>query len=159
MNVLGQLCLLAAFVGSGYAAFAGVVGRGRGRRAVGRSGDWAAVGSVLALTVVTAVLARALLVKDFRLAYVAEYSSRLLPWHYSLSALWVGQSGSLLVWAWFLGVLALAERFWPRRQQSELREQAFSVMMVYLCFLAAVMVFGADPMELSLGTPREGAGL
>jgi len=159
MNVLGQLSLFFAFVGSGYAAFACMVGRQPDRRRIGRSGDAAGVVSVLALTTVTVVLARALLVKDFHFAYVAEYSSRRLPWHYSLSALWVGQAGSLLVWAWFLGVLGLVYRFWPHRKRSELREHVFGMMMAYLSFLVAVMVFGADPMEPSLGSPREGAGL
>jgi cytochrome c-type biogenesis protein CcmF len=31
--------------------------------------------------------------------------------------------------------------------------------MAYQCFLAAVMVFGADPMQPSLAVPQEGAGL
>jgi cytochrome c-type biogenesis protein CcmF len=159
MNTLGELCLLGAMVASGYAAFACITGYRHGHRDVSRSGDYSAVGAVLALGVVTAVLARALLVRDFSFAYVAEYSDRLLPWHYSLSALWVGQSGSLLVWAWFSGVLAIGYRFWPRRESSPLRESAFGLLMAYLCFLVAIMLFGADPMEHSLGTPRNGAGL
>ena len=57
----------------------------------------------------------ALLAKDFRFAYVAQYSSRSLAWYYALSAFWVGQAGSLLFWAWSVGVLAMIYRFWPRR--------------------------------------------
>ena len=49
--------------------------------------------------------------KDFRFEYVTQYSDPLLPWHYSLSALWVGQAGSLLVWGWFVAVLAVVFRF------------------------------------------------
>jgi cytochrome c-type biogenesis protein CcmF len=159
VNTVGQLALLIALVGTGYAAFALVMGRHSGSRAIARSGDAAAAASVAALTVVTAVLARALVVKDFSLAYVAEYSSRLLPWHYSLSALWVGQAGSLLVWAWLMGVVTMAYRFWPRRSPSPLGEFTLAVLMAYLACLVAVMVFGADPMEPSLATPRDGAGL
>jgi cytochrome c-type biogenesis protein CcmF len=156
---LGELCLLGALVASGYAAFACIVGEWRGHQAVSRSGACSAVAGVLALSGVTGVLAWALLVKDFRFAYVAEYSSRLLPWHYSLSALWVGQAGSLLLWAWFSGMLAIAYRYWPRREPSRLRQPAFGLLMAYLCFLVTVMVFGADPMQRSLGTPQDGAGL
>ena len=51
------------------------------------------------------LLAQALIVKDFRFQYVTEYSDALLPWHYSLSAFWVGQGGSLLfgrgLWRWW----------------------------------------------------------
>ena len=159
MTVLGQLCLLIAFVASGYAAFACVVGAWPDHRRFARGGALAGITAVLALTAASGVLAWALLAKDFRFAYVAEYSSRLLPWHYSLSAFWVGQGGSLLLWAWLLGLLAVAYRFWPGRKPSELRRPAFGVLMAYLCFLVAIMVFAADPMRPSFGAPREGAGL
>ncbi len=159
MSILGQLLLLVAFVASGYAAFAILVGRIRGYRAMSRSGDAAALISVLALTAVGGILVWALLVKDFGFHYVVQYSSRLLPWHYSLSAFWVGQAGSLLLWAWFSGMLAMAYRFWPRRESSPLREPAFGVLMAGFCFLVAIIVFAADPMQPSLATPEEGIGL
>ena len=85
--------------------------------------------------------------------------AELLPWHYALSAFWVGQAGSLLFWAWSVGVLAMIYRFWPRRTASPLREPAFAILMAYQCFLVAIMVFGADPMQPSLVVPREGGGL
>ncbi len=200
MRVLGEICLLAAFVASGFAAFACPAGAARQHRRVRLAGLWAAAVSVLGLSVVTAVLAWALYRKDFAFAYVAQYSSALLPWHYSLSALWVGQSGSLLLWAWLLGLVALVFRCWPptvalslRERKSlrlrsaavlpatsrspvsrkpvpasrpdaatchaSLRDYAFGVLMGYLCFLTAVMVFAADPMEASLSAVREGDGL
>ena len=118
-----------------------------------------ALSAFLALTLVSAILAEALLANDFRFAYVAQYSSRLLPWYYALSAFWVGQAGSLLFWAWSVGVLAMIYRFWPRRTASPLREPAFAILMAYQCFLVAVMVFGADPMQPSLAVPRDGGGL
>jgi len=119
----------------------------------------AAAASVLALTAVLLVLAWALVEKDFRFAYVAQYSSSLLPWHYSLSALWVGQAGSLLLWAWFSGALALLLRFWPSPQPNRLREPTFGILMACLCFLAAIMVFAADPMKPNISSSQDGAGL
>jgi cytochrome c-type biogenesis protein CcmF len=159
MTFLGQGCLLTAFVASGYAAFACMAGERRRHPLLLRSGLFAAWASVAGLNAVCGILIWAMLVKDFRFAYVAQYSSRLLPWYYSLSAFWVGQSGSLLLWAWFLGLLALTYRFWPRRDASPLRETAFALLMAYFCFLIAVMAFGADPMEPSLTVPQEGEGL
>jgi cytochrome c-type biogenesis protein CcmF len=159
MILFGQLCLLAAFVASGYAAFACLVGwRGQHPR-LNRAGAGAAAASVLALTLVSAILAVALLLKDFRFAYVAQYTSRSLSWPYALSAFWVGQAGSLLLWAWLVGILAMIYRFWPRRTPNPLREPAFAVLMAYQCFLVAIMVFGADPMQPGLAVPREGDGL
>ena len=159
MTTFGQLCLLAAFVASGYAALpaswagnANIVCCNAPESAPALSAFWL-------LTLVSAILAEALLIKDFRFAYVAQYSSRLLPWYYALSAFWVGQAGSLLFWAWSVGVLAMIYRFWPRRTPSPLREPAFAILMAYQCFLVAIMVFGADPMQPSLAVPREGGGL
>lgn len=205
MRTLGEICLLAAFVSSGFAAFACVAGTARQHRRVRLAGLWAAGLSVLGLTVVTAILAWALYRKDFSFAYVAQYSSRLLPWHYALSALWVGQAGSLLLWAWFMGLLALAYRGWPQPRSSvssrpaarsagfsrfcrlkaalrtfatasprpafasrpdaatwkpsSQRDPVFGVLMGYLCFLTAVMVFAADPLEANIAAVRDGAGL
>ncbi len=171
MTVVGQLCLLIAMICSGYAAFAAIVGAGHHVPMVGESGHHvpmvglgrsalvAALTAVAALTVVVLVLARALVTKDFRFQYVAEYSDPLLPWHYSLSALWVGQAGSLLVWGWFVAVLAVIFRFTSRRGPRELGELAFGTQMTYLAFLLAIMVFAADPMAPSLVPGAKGEGL
>ena len=159
MILLGQICLLAAFVAVGYAAFACVLGSRWEQHSLLWTGLASAVSGVVALTVVMGVLAWALLVKNFDLNYVAQYSSQLLPWHYSLSALWVGQAGSLLLWTWMLGVLALAFRFWPRKQQTALRDPAFGFLMAYCGFLTATMVFAADPMEVNIAPGEEGVGL
>ncbi len=159
MTAFGQLCLLTAFVATGYAAFACFVGWRRQHLVLRRVGAAAGAAGVLAMTLAAAILAVALLAHDFRFAYVAQYSSRPLAWYYALSAFWVGQAGSLLFWAWSVGVLAVICRFWPRRTPSPLTEPAFAVLMAYQCFLAAVMVFGADPMQPSLALPHDGAGL
>ncbi|HYW78975.1 MAG TPA: cytochrome c biogenesis protein CcsA, partial [Thermoguttaceae bacterium] len=159
MNEFGQLCLLGAMVGSGYAAFACVAGAWRDHRSMVRGGMFASVASVLLLTVVGAVLAWALVAADFRFAYAAQYSSQSLSWYYALSALWAGQAGSLLIWAWFLGVLALAYAFVSRREPHPIRVSAIGILMGCLCFLVTVMVFAADPMRASIGSPQTGEGL
>ena len=159
MTAFGQLCLLTAFVANGYGAFACFVAWRRQHLLLQRAGTGAGIAGVLALTLVSVILTVALLTRDFRFAYVAQYSSRLLPWYYALSAFWVGQAGSLLFWAWSVGVLAMIYRFWPQRTSSPLREPAFAILMAYQCFLIAIMVFGADPMQPSLTRPSEGDGL
>lgn len=159
MRILGEICLLAAFVSVGFAAFACIVGARCRRPGICRAGSIGALMGVGALTAVMAILIWALLVKDFHFNYVAQYSSRLLPWHYSVSALWVGQSGSLLLWAWMLGLLAIFFRFGPSSGLGTLRDPAFGILMGYCLFLVATMVFGADPMEANIAPGGEGAGL
>jgi cytochrome c-type biogenesis protein CcmF len=159
MILLGQVSLLLALVAAGYASFAAFMGsRGKdwrgARRAIGSS-----IVTVIALTVVMLVLARALLVKDFTFAYVAQYSTEQLPWQYSLSALWVGQEGSMLLWTWLLGLVVLAFLLHARRQSPGLRLRALSILMAYVFFLTAIIVFAADPMQQSLTARVEGNGL
>ncbi len=193
MVFFSQFCLLAAFCSLGYAVFGCTAGLWQERRSLLRSGEISAFFGVACLTIVTIVLARAFIEKDFHFAYVTQYSNLDLPWYYSLSAFWVGQSGSLLFWTWLLGIAAICFRFWPlssrlkkgtgsepstgnpaknglqRRacppfqqavsQPSPLKKTAFAIILLYLFFLAAVLLFTADPTVASLGLPMDGMGL
>jgi cytochrome c-type biogenesis protein CcmF len=159
MTTLGQLCLLIALVGSGYAAFACIVGWRGGHGAVLKGGLAAAWAALAGLCGAAVILAHALLIKDFRFDYVARYSDALLPVHYSLSAFWVGQEGSLLLWAWLVALVAISYRFTAGKQADGLRELAFGVLLAYACFLVAIMVFAADPMRPGLTARTSGEGL
>ena len=137
----------------------------------------------LAVTLASAILAAALLAKDFRLAYVAQYCSRSLAWHYALSAFWVGQAGSLLLWAWLVGILAMVYRFWPEKMgtgtsrragfmgfsrsgsepvpifsPSGLRSPAFAILMAYQCFLVAMMIFATTRCSPASRSPLMALG-
>ena len=158
MRVLGECCLLLCLVATGYAAVLSLLGGRSPNRGQSRLAAWAALVGFAALSVTLAVLAWALASGDFSYQYVANYSSHLLAWQYRLSALWVGQAGSLLLWAWMMGALAVALRF-LRTIDPVLRRTAFGLVMGNVCFLVAVMVFAADPMAASLTAPREGMGL
>jgi cytochrome c-type biogenesis protein CcmF len=159
MTVVGQLLLLLAFVSSGYAAFAAVFAWRRTHATVARTGRLAGLLAAAALSADSGLLAWALVARDFKFAYVARYTSEALPWHFALSAFWVGQAGSLLLWAWMLALLTLAYRFWPRGKVHSLREPAFGLLMAFVWFLTAVMIFAADPAEPSLCQVSEGTGL
>ncbi len=158
MRSIGQLCLLIALVCSAYPACINLACRTRLPRLFRRIALACAWTAFLSLSGATAILARALLENDFEFDYVAHYSSRLLPWQYSLAALWVGQGGSLLLWAWMLSAVAVVFRLLPTLD-AELRASAFGVLQGTLAFLVAVVVFGADPLKASLGMPKEGLGL
>ena len=159
MLIFGQICLLGAFVASGFSAFVSLASCSDEHRVLRKGALYSSVASLLLLTVVVLILSIALLTKDFRFAYVAQYCSQLLPWYYGLSSLWVGQAGSLLLWAWFLGSLTMIFRFLTSEKTDSLRERAFGLLMANYCFLIATMVFAADPMAQSVVTPSEGAGL
>jgi cytochrome c-type biogenesis protein CcmF len=158
MITLGQLCLLTALVCSGYAAFVAVACRPCPHRLLQRAAVTCGLAALISLSGVVLILARALLVRDFHFDYVAQYSSNYLSWPYALSALWVGQAGSLLLWAWFVAGLAVLLRLLPAPDRA-LRDSAFGVLQGNLAFLIAILVFAADPMRASLAVPDEGLGL
>jgi cytochrome c-type biogenesis protein CcmF len=159
MKIFGELCLLTAFVAAGFSAFACCVADASRNPKLLRSGVFAAVACLIAITACVAVLSWALWSRDFAFQYVADYSSRDLPAHYSLAALWVGQAGSLLLWAWITAVFSVVFFALRRAEPSRLWNVACGLAMGYVCFLVAMMVFAADPMKASLSASREGAGL
>src|SRR5215203_5541669 len=89
----------------GYAGVAGVVsGDSSSMRFARRSYDFFAV----AITLSALILALLLMMRDFRVEYVHQYSGMDLPMHYQFAAFWAGQKGSFLIWLlWgtLLGVL------------------------------------------------------
>lgn len=158
MTSLGHIFLLAAFVACGFAATA-CWGSDKALRVGIRSRWVAGLAGVVSLTLTCLVLAVALIKKDFAFAYVAQYTDGLLPWHYSLSAFWVGQAGSLLLWCWFSAIAALAFVLFSKRLAIEIRARAFGIQMAVVCILTAIMIFAADPMQASSAAASNGRGL
>ena len=104
------------------------------------------------------VLLKALHDRDFSFTYVAEHSSRKLPFPYSVSAFWGGQEGSLLLWLLVLtglGSLAVAlNRDLIRR----LLPWTVPVLGGVASFFALILVFVASPFARQ-AAPVDGAGL
>jgi cytochrome c-type biogenesis protein CcmF len=158
MRNVGELCLLMALVCSGYGAFVGIACRVWMHPWMKRAGILCGIMTVACLSSAVVILGRALLNRDFQYEYVANYSSRLLSWHYALSALWVGQAGSLLLWAWLLSLVTLLFRVLPAKDKV-LRDAAFGILLANVLFLTSILIFAADPFKPALGTPKEGLGL
>ncbi len=84
--------------------FAVSVAAGRGRPRLlnsARLGAYATSG-LIAFSVL--LLAYAFITHDFRIRYVARYSDRSMSTPYLFAALWGGQDGSLLWWAFLLSI-------------------------------------------------------
>jgi cytochrome c-type biogenesis protein CcmF len=158
MRSIGQLCLLVSLLCSGYGAFVAIACREWVHPWLKRAGILCGLLAAACLSGAMVILGRALLIRDFQYEYVANYSSKLLPWPYALSALWVGQAGSLLLWAWLLSLVAVLFRFLPTRDRL-LREVSFGFLLVNVLFLISILIFAADPFKQTLGTRNEGLGL
>lgn len=158
MRMLGQFVLIASLICAGYSAFVCLAYQRQRRPVLHGIASACGLTTWVALSAVVMILVWGLLVRDFNFDYVARYSSRHLSWHYSIAALWVGQAGSLLLWAWILSSMAVVFRFMPTANPL-LRDSAFGVILTYLCFLIGLMVFAADPCQANLVVRHEGSGL
>ncbi len=158
MADLGRAALIVAFGLALYAALAGGVAAHQGRRRLHESARNALFGAFGATAVAALVLLQALHARDFSFTYVAEHSSRKLPFPYSFSAFWGGQEGSLLLWLLVLtglGSLAVAlNRDLIRR----LLPWTVAVLGGVASFFALLLVFVASPFARQ-AAPADGAGL
>jgi cytochrome c-type biogenesis protein CcmF len=88
-----------------------------------------------------------------------EHSNRALPAAYKFSALWSGQEGSLVLWAWLLGAYGFVLRL---RHKTDVKLYAYAgaILAGIQVFFLAVLNFAAPPFALLKGAiPEDGNGL
>ncbi|MDR2075562.1 MAG: cytochrome c biogenesis protein CcsA, partial [Desulfovibrio sp.] len=121
-----------------------------------------------ALTVGGAVLLHAFITLDFRLEYVVRYSDTTLPLFYRLTALWAGQSGSLLFWAWSVAAGGAVFRLTPAygRITPGTRLWFWAFFLSIMAFFLLLLITWNDPFDLwrdqsglPAPPPRDGYGL
>ncbi|MBM2824493.1 MAG: cytochrome c assembly protein [Dehalococcoidales bacterium] len=159
MNEIGYIALILALVVSIYAVFAFSLGVRRQLPeliASARNSVYAVFGLV---SLSVAVLLYALVNHDFRLAYVASYTSRDLSLFYLISGWWAGNDGSLLFWVWILALAATVVVRQKRNIGQELVPYATSVLMVVAAFFFFLLVAVANPFQKLSFVPADGQGL
>jgi len=156
---LGRLAICLALVCAVFSAAASIFGALRRRADVARSGEHAAWACFGLVTLATGLLLRALLARDFSIEYVAAYSSSTLPTSYTVAALWGGQKGSLLFWAFVLTAFGAVVLWQNRERNRELMPWVTAVLMVVAGFFLALVTFITDPFERLPHAAAEGADL
>jgi len=111
MPTFGSFALLFALALSAYTLLAGAIALRQlasGSQArvsperLAETARRAGIGSFIATTAAAFALVWAAFNNDFSVAYILHHSNRALPGPYKFAALWSGQEGSLLLWAWLL---------------------------------------------------------
>jgi cytochrome c-type biogenesis protein CcmF len=90
---------------------------------------------------------------------VASYSSRSTPLAYKVSALYGGQDGSLLFWAFMLACFLAVVVVQNRRRLRALMPLALAVGLSVALFFLLVLVFFANPFSRLPVPPADGRGL
>ena len=173
MATFGSFCLLIALVLAAYNLFAGAVAlrliaTGRAARIsperLADTARRAGIAGFVAVTGAAFALIWSVFTNDFSITYILEHSNRALPIPYKFAALWSGQEGSLLLWAWLLGIYGFVLRL---RHKTDVKLYAYAgtILSGIQVFFLAVLVFAAPPFSLLPGyvaggpIPADGNGL
>src|SRR5690606_25519416 len=111
------------------------------------------------VTVAALGLIIALLRDDFRFAYVARNSYRMLAPAYKVAALWSGQEGSLLFWTWILSGYAALLAVRSRRTMGNLLPPALGILAGVQLFFLILVLWIASPFHTLPVAPEDGRGL
>ncbi len=158
MADLGRAALIVAFGLALYTAVAGGIAAYSGRRRLHESARNALLGVFAATAVAAIVLLNAFRARDFSFTYVAQHSSRKLPYPYSLTAFWGGQEGSLLLWLLVLTGLGSAAVLLNRGLIRQLLPWTIPVLGGVAAFFTLVLTFVASPFARQVA-PLDGSGL
>jgi cytochrome c-type biogenesis protein CcmF len=168
MPVFGSFSLLFALALSAYTLLAGAFAqrqlaiRARTRIAPERLAETArraGIASFFATSAAAFALVWAAFTNDFSVSYILHHSNRALPGPYKFAALWSGQEGSLLLWAWLLATYGFVLRV---RHKVDVRLTAYAstILAGVQVFFLLLLNFAAPPFALVAGdVPADGFGL
>src|SRR5579872_6137072 len=168
MPQFGTFALLFALVLSAYSLIVGALALRQlatgtaGRIAPERLSETArraGIGTFVCVTCAAVGLVYAAFSNDFSIAYIQHHSNRALAGPYKFAALWSGQEGSLLFWAWLLSTYGLVLRL---RHKVDVRLVAYAstIIAAVQVFFFSIVNFAANPFAMMQGTPQvEGNGL
>src|SRR5712692_6960476 len=141
MTYLGTLALYLAFVLALYAIATSLWGALQRRSVWVASGTHAAYAVFGCVGVAVVALLHALVTRDFNVEYVAAYSSSTLPLRYTIAALWGGQKGSLLFWAFILTFFSIIVQLQNRAKNRELMPYRTATLMISAIFSVRLLCF------------------
>ncbi|MCL5256197.1 MAG: heme lyase CcmF/NrfE family subunit [Chloroflexi bacterium] len=159
MSEVGYIALIVGIVVSAYAVFALVIGGWKGYPELLASGKNAALAVAGLVVLGSAILFYSLLVHDFSLTYVYDYTSSDLSPLYTISAFWAGQEGSLLFWALLLSIFIFIVSWQFRERQKELMPYVLAIMTGLAGFFIAMSTLVTNVFAKEATVPTQGYGL
>lgn len=155
MPYLGVISLYAACALTMVFSFIGIFRL----KALGELARRANLASIVAIIISTLALVWSFVGNDFRLAYVARNSARNLPLIYKVSALWAGQSGSLLLWLLVVSLFSLAIQKMRCYREQELDIRLNVVINLIRLLFMFLLLFVTPPFEFLADPLYNGSGL
>ncbi len=126
---------------------------------LGETARRAGLASFVVLCCAAFALVWAAFTNDFSVEYIRSHSNIALNPAYKFAALWSGQEGSLLLWAWMLSAYGFVLRM---RHRVDVRLTAFAstIMAAVQTFFLLLLTVAAPPFSIAPGPlAADGAGL
>ena len=158
MPELGRAALVVTLGLALYALVAGAWAASKRRRRLAQSAQNALLAAFATSLVAGAVLAVALVRRDYSFVYVWQFTSTELPMRYTISSFWGGQAGSLLFWLVLLCGYSAAAILLNRRSSRDLLAWTVPVLAAVAVFFSLLLVAVASPFVTQVA-PLDGRGL
>jgi cytochrome c-type biogenesis protein CcmF len=126
---------------------------------LGETARRAGISSFIACSCAAFALVWASFTNDYSVSYILHHTNRDLSTAYKFSALWSGQEGSLLLWAWLLSAYGFVLRM---RHKVDVRLTAFAstILAGIQVFFLLLLNFAAPPFAIQPGpVATDGFGL
>lgn len=99
------------------------------------------------LTLASLTLIYLLVIGDFNVKFVYEVTSRDMPTYLKVTALWGGQSGSLLFWSWLMAAFATAVTLRKWERDREFLPWVIVVSSLTIAFFLLLNIFFENPFQ------------
>ncbi|MDQ2903220.1 MAG: heme lyase CcmF/NrfE family subunit [Chloroflexota bacterium] len=111
------------------------------------------------LLLASAALIASFLTHDFGLSYVAQHSSRAMPWYFVTAAFYGGQEGSLLYWALMLSLFSALFVLTSKRAPAALVPYVMATLMGIETFFLLMLATVSNPFVRLPAALADGVGL
>jgi len=169
MPSFGSFSLLLALVLSAYTLFSGAlalwaIANGRqlaiSAEHLRETSRRAGMASFFCMCCAAFALIYASFTNDYSVDYILHHTNRALNSTYKFAALWSGQEGSLVLWAWLLSAYGFVLRL-RHKVDITLSAYASTILAAIQIFFLLLLVFAAPPFAIVPGgiAPADGFGL
>ncbi|MDD5034026.1 MAG: heme lyase CcmF/NrfE family subunit [Methylococcaceae bacterium] len=93
---------------------------------------------------------------DFSIEYVAKSSNSSLPLYYRIAAVWGAHEGSMLLWAFTLGLWTCAVSIFSRSLNEEMLARVLGVMALVSIGIELFILFTSNPFDRLVPSPVDG---
>jgi cytochrome c-type biogenesis protein CcmF len=99
------------------------------------------------LTITALCIITLLVTGQYQVEYVASVTNNAMPTYLKITALWGGQPGSLVFWAWLMAAFASAVGLRKWNRDRELLPWVIVVTMITQAFFISLVIFFENPFQ------------